>query len=100
MPQERESQFKHLTRAEVEEMPGDRATKAARNVMVRNVTGIPRKAFLTGENDHAPILKGVKDVTEAIYGVLDAIPADQLNGTLRERVGALNAILDDPRCDQ
>lgn len=99
MPQERDSQFHHLTRAEVDEMPGDRQTKAARNLMVRNITGIPRKAFLTGDNDHAPILRGLVDVTAAAYDLLDAIPADQMNGTLRERAEALTAILTDPRCD-
>lgn len=99
MPQERDSQYPYPTRAEVDAMPGDRALKAARNIMVRNVTGVPRRPFLMGENDHAPILNGVKDLTEAVYEVLDAIPPDQMNGTLREKVEGLTAILDDPRCE-
>lgn len=98
MPQEREHGFPYPTAAEVDAAPGDPATKAARNIMVRNITGIPRRAFLMGDNDAAPILQGVADLTAVCYAVIDAIPPDQMNGTLRDRVGELRATLEHHGC--
>lgn len=98
MPQELENQFKMPTAEQMAEMPGDRETKAARNLMVRKISGIPRKAFLTGDNDHAPILMGLVDLTTAIYALLDAIPA-RTNSPLSERAAAVQAILEHHGCN-
>lgn len=73
MPQERENQFPFPTAEDVAESPGTREQKAARNVIVRYVTGIPRRGYLLGESDHAPIYRGVADLTAACYALVDAI---------------------------
>lgn len=98
MPQERNNPYPYPTAEEVEAAPGDPATKAARNIMVRHITGVPRRSFLMGDNDHAPVLQGVADLTRVCLAVIEAIPADQLNGTLRDRVGELQATLDHHGC--
>jgi hypothetical protein len=73
----RSNPYPFPTAAEIEAAPGDRETKAARNIMVRNVPGIPRRPFLLGDSDHAPILQGVKDLTTVCWAVIDAIHAEQ-----------------------
>lgn len=61
--------------------------------MVRNITGIPRRAFLMGDNDAAPILQGVRDLTGACYDVLAAAEQHKMNSSLTESLGVLRAIL-------
>lgn len=72
MPQERANPYPNATPAEVEAAPGGREIKAARNIAVRKFGGIPVRAFLLGENDHSPMLKGVVDLTTACYALLDS----------------------------
>lgn len=72
------------TAAEAEAAPGSREQKAARNVAVRQFGGIPRRAFLLGDNDHSPVLRGIVDLATAAYKLADAIDAANLNGHVRE----------------
>lgn len=87
-----------VTAADVEAAPGTREQKAARNVAARRFGGIPTRGYLLGHNDHSPMMRGIADLTTACYKVLDAIPAADLNGTLREEVENLQTILEDHRC--
>ncbi len=73
MPQERDHNYPFPTAEDVEAAPGSRAVKAARNIMVRHIRGIPRRAFLSGENDPAPVVRGVLDLTTAVYELLDEL---------------------------
>jgi hypothetical protein len=100
MPQERHNPFPFPIASEVEAAPGTREEKAARNVIVRHIQGIPRRAYLLGESDHAPVLAGIRDLTAAAYAVLDAIPQDQLNGTLGETATHLRNVLEDHGCPE
>lgn len=63
--------------SEVEAAPGTREQKAARNVIARHVQGIPRRAILLGDNDHAPIPRGVLDLVAAVYELLDWVATDE-----------------------
>lgn len=105
MPQERDSQYPMPTAAEVETMPGDPATKAARNIMVRHIPGIPRGPYLRGQNDHAPILQGVRDLTSAVITALDMIdrepdaPNPRFTQEEQNALGAIRLILDDHGCE-
>ncbi len=104
MPQERESQFPMVTAAEVEAAPGDPATKAARNIMVRNIPGIPRRAYLIGSNDHAPIVQGLVVFTGAVIALLDLLdrepdaPNPRFTQEEQNALGAVRLILEDHGC--
>lgn len=91
----RANPFPYPTAEDVAAAPGDRETKAARNIMVRNIQGIPRAPFLRGDSDHAPILQGVKDLTTACYQVLDAF-AEESNA--HPSLLALRDLLEDHGC--
>lgn len=82
------------TAAEVEAAPGDRATKAARNIATRYIDGIPKRAFLLGEYDNAPIMRGIRDLTMAIYAYLNAHSEDQTQKALAQ----IDSLLEDHRC--
>lgn len=65
--------FRDATASEVEAAPGSREQKAARYVAARRFGGIPVKAFLLGENDHSPMMKGIVDLTTEVYKLADMI---------------------------
>lgn len=73
----RANPYPYPTATEVEAAPGTREEKAARNVVTRYIKGIPSRGYLLGESDHAPIVKGVRDLTEACYALLDAAYAGE-----------------------
>ena len=100
MPQERDHNYPFPTAEDVEAAPGSRAIKAARNIMVRHIRGIPRRAFLTGENDTAPILMGVTDLTLKVYTLIDELDQDdvKLSPGAREALNSLDELLDDHGC--
>lgn len=79
--------------AEIESSPGDRAAKAARFIVVRHIPGGPRRTYLIGDNDHAPILAGVRDLTAACFKVLDA-ENEYLNRGTPDRVDLSAAIME------
>lgn len=80
MPQERESQSPIVTAEEWQKIKAEtpRDLVAARALMARNITGIPRRPYLTGDNDSAPILRGLREFCAAVYAVVDAV--DQTDG--------------------
>jgi hypothetical protein len=73
MPQDRDNPYPYPTAEDVANAPGGREIKAARNVVVRHIPGVPRRPYLVGENDHEPIMRGVADLTTLVYRLLDAI---------------------------
>lgn len=83
------------TAEEVRAAPGSREEKAARNIAVRRFGGIPRRAFLLGNNDHSPVVKGIVDLAGACYAVLDAF-AEESNA--HPTLLALRDMLEDHGC--
>lgn len=73
MPTEHPNPYPHPTAEEVEAAPGDRAQKAARNIASRAFDGIPRRAFLLGDADHSPVVKGIVDLTTLCYDLIDEV---------------------------
>lgn len=98
MPQERENQFPMPTAGEVEEVPGHPAVKAARNIVSRHITGIPKRGYVMGTCDSAPILRAVAEFAEAVQEMIAAIPDSQLNGSLRDRVYDVREMMADSKC--
>lgn len=80
----RQNPFKYPTAEDVAAAPGDRNWKAARNIAVRSFGGIPLKAILLGDADHAPMVKGIHDLTTLCYQIVDEInrydEADPITG--------------------
>lgn len=100
MPQERHNPFPYPTAAEVEQAPGSREEKAARNVVVRHIPGLARRDYLLGNNDHAPILAGIRDLTGACYALLDALYTDSTIMELPPQVDALREMLEQHGCPE
>lgn len=100
MPQERHHDYPFPTAADVEAATGGREIKAARNIMVRNIPGLIRRPYLMGDSDHAPILRGVADLTTACYALLDDLELSANGGALTEGSPAakLKAMLEDHGC--
>jgi hypothetical protein len=73
----RANPYPYPTAEEVQAAPGEREVKAARNIMVRHIEGIPKRAYLLGDYDHAPVLKGALDLVGLCYDIVDQI--DDLN---------------------
>lgn len=94
----RANPFPHPTATDVERAPGDRETKAARNIISRNITGIPKRGYMLGENDSAPILQGIKELTRVCYMLLDEIADSECNGRLGDLPQELLDLLEDHRC--
>lgn len=90
--------YPYPTAAEVDSAPGDRAIKAARNIAVRKIQGIPRKGFLLGDADRSPMLQGFAEFTEEVYKLIDAIAPADLSGTLREQVHYVESMMADTGC--
>lgn len=84
------------TAEEVTAAPGSRELKAARNVATRKFQGIPQRAFLLGENDHSPVLKGIVDLTTAVYGFFESVDWNTVNEEARASGLAIMAIMENP----
>lgn len=67
----RANPFPYLTAEEFAATEGTREQKAARCIAARRFGGIPTRAFLLGDNDHSPMMKGVLDLTTLCYQILD-----------------------------
>lgn len=91
MSQERENQYPHVTKADWEAIKAehDPANTAARAVVARYITGVPRRAFLTGENDHSVVMRGVTEFTAAVLDVLNHHPESPAYAQCVERVRAI-----------
>lgn len=79
MPQERNNPYPMPTPEEMAEWATetDPATAAARYVVIRRIEGLFRRPYLRGDCDHAPVLKGVRDLTEACVALLDALETQE-----------------------
>ncbi len=94
----RSDPYPYPTAAEVDAAPGDAVIKAARNIVTRKIDGIPRRAFLLGQNDHAPIVQSVAEFVGLVDQLLLAIPEADYNGSIREYGDKLAAMMLDNRC--
>lgn len=85
MPQERENQYPHLTADDWQKIreEHDPADTAARAIVARHITGVPRRAFLVGENDHSSVMQGVRDYTAAVLDHLTA-PSPETERRVRD----------------
>jgi len=88
---------------EAESAPGSREIKAARNIVSRHIGGIPKRGYVMGDCDHAPILKGVADLTAMVYNLLDHLDPEPdapspLERETLDRIAVVRAMLEDHRC--
>ncbi len=69
MPQERDNQYPHVTAEEWDKIKAETAPEivSARALMARNITGVPKRPFLVGDNDHSPIMRGLVEITTELY---------------------------------
>ena len=105
MPQERENQYRMPTATDADEAPGDKAQKAARYVVTRNIKGIPQRAFILGHNDHAPIVKGVHDLTKRVWALLDHLDPEPDAPSILDRqtldlIEEVRVVLEDHGCPE
>lgn len=89
--------FRDATASEVEAAPGSREQKAARYIAARRFGGIPTKAFLLGDNDHSPMMKGVVDLTTLCWKLIDEWEAKDRE-SFQARIAELKAMLEDHGC--
>lgn len=93
MPQDRNNPFPFPTAEEVEAAPGDRAIKAARNIVSKRIDGIPKRGYVLGDCDHAPVVQGVRDFAEEVYVLLDS-----LEGEMNPQIEIVRKMMEDHRC--
>lgn len=93
----RANPYPFLTAAEFEAAEGTREQKAARCIAARRFGGIPTRAFLLGDNDHSPMMKGVLELTTTCYALLDAWEAGDEEG-FRDRAEEMRTMLEDHGC--
>ena len=91
----RSDPYPHPTAAEIAAAPGDAIIRAARNIIVRNVQGIPRRGYLLGHNDKAPVVQAVAEFVSAVDKLLMAIPSADYNGTVKEAGDLLVTMMND-----
>lgn len=97
----RSNPYPFPTAEEVAAAPGDRADKAARNIVSRRIDGIPKRGYVLGDCDHAPVVKGVRDFAEAVYSLLDALVDDGLGNNptqIDDAARKVAEIMEDHRC--
>lgn len=102
LPQERQNVYPYPTATDVANAPGDRADKAARNIVSRRIDGIPKRGYIMGDCDHAPVVQGVRDLTEVCYDLLDDLELSANGGALTKGSPAarLKAMLQDHCCPE
>jgi hypothetical protein len=94
MPQELEANFPHVTAEQWADMEAPREILAARLVVSRHITGIPKRAYLTGTADNAPVVRGVADLAAAAYALLDVTPGAGMTNSQAIAHANLTAILE------
>lgn len=87
--------YPYPTATDVANAPGSREIKAARNLISRNVEGIPKRGYVLGDCDHAPILRGLEKFTTLVYVLLDLI--EDSGGKIAE-AEAVREMMEDHRC--
>lgn len=96
----RANPFPFPTAEEVEAAPGSPAQKAARNIVSRYIDGIPKRGFVLGGSDSAPIVKGITDLTTLCYELLEEIIAVESEPTPEVQSAATRLLnmMEDHRC--
>ena len=90
--------YPYPTAAEVDQAPGDYFDKAARNIVASKIEGIPRRAFLLGNNDKSVVMKGVREFIVAVDEIISAIAPADLSGSLKEAVAKVEGMMLDHKC--
>lgn len=77
MPEEKNNPHPTVTREEWEGLRAQtpREVAAARRIVSREIRGLYERAYLTGQSDHAPVLRGVQGFASRAYSLSDAIDA-------------------------
>lgn len=89
----RANPFPYLTAEEFEASEGTREQKAARCIAARKFGGIPTRAFLLGDNDHSPMMKGILDFVTEVYVLLDS-----LEGEINPQIETVRKMMEDHGC--
>lgn len=97
MPQERDHQYPHVTPEEWAKIreEHDPADTAARSIACRHITGIPARGFLIGDNDHSPVMRGVREFTAAVLDLLAVFDAEGRPGAV-EAERRVREIMENP----
>lgn len=98
MPQERDSQYPHVTAEEWEKIKAEvpREIAAARLIASRKVTGIPHRPYVTGQSDHAPVLQGVAEFAALVYTLLDATnDIENIPASVEDAASAVYSAMED-----
>lgn len=109
----RANPFPYLTAEEFAASEGTREQKGARCIAARRFGGIPTRAFLLGDNDHSPMMKGVLEFTAAVYKLADLIenagegihasggpPTTEQWGNILDQNAEIVAMLEDHGCSE
>lgn len=94
----RANPYPYPVASEVEAAPGTREQKAARNIMVRHIEGIPKRGFLLGQSDNSPIMRGVHDLTTVVYEMTDAIRRGAEHDVLAQHADVVEAMMEHHGC--
>lgn len=94
----RNDPYPYPTAAEVDQAPGDYFDKATRNIVASKIDGIPRRAFLMGDNDKSSIMQAVREFVVAVDGIISSIAPADLSGSLREAVAKVEGMMLDHKC--
>lgn len=104
MPAERNSVYPHVTPEQWEAIKAETspAVIAARSVAVTKFGGsIPARAFLTGENDHSPLMRGLIEYTSAVHALMAAMeanysPDNPMPAAWEDNAGAVYEMMEGP----
>lgn len=100
MPEERNTAVPVMDKAVWDEAREGvpREIQAARLIVSRRIGGIPYRPYLTGDCDHAPVVKSVAEFAGLVYDLLDALddPLGGLPGDVKmEQVEAVRAAMEE-----
>lgn len=99
MPEEKHpNPYPTTTAEEFIAAPGTREEKAARCIAARKFEGIPTRAFLLGDNDHSPVMQGIRDLTGAVYELLDSLEGEYAGGDVATCASRVRSTMEDHRC--
>lgn len=106
MPAERNSVYPHVTPEQWEAIKAETspAVIAARSIAVTKFGGsIPARAFLTGENDHSPLMRGLIQYTTAVHTLMAAMEemyaqpdASPMPAAWEDHAGAVYEMMEGP----
>ena len=94
----RANPFQFPTAEEVAAAPGGREIKAARNIITRKIDGIPKRAFLLGDNDTSAVLRGTKEFVALVYQLVDAVRDVAEPDDLNHLACCVRDMMEDHRC--